>query len=100
MRRIARSDRPLPDPVQNGGDEPPVHAAPAHRAAVIGWHAPSRGFQGATRHSSAIPGNARSTQSQKKPNQPSRSTSQPVMALTKVRGTAARLVNRANWVAV
>ena len=47
-----------------------------------------------------MPGTASTTQSRKKPNQPICSTSQPAEALMKVRGTAARLVNSANCVAV
>ena len=47
-----------------------------------------------------MPGTASAAHSQKNLVQPSISTSQPVEALTKVRGTAARLVNSANCVAV
>ena len=57
-------------------------------------------FHGATRNSSSMPGTASTTQSRKKLSQPRFSTSQPAEALITVRGTAARLVNRANWVAV
>ncbi|MGB8544833.1 MAG: hypothetical protein WCD32_05855 [Azonexus sp.] len=47
-----------------------------------------------------MPGTASPAHSQKKLVQPSISTSQPAEALTKVRGTAARLVNSAICVAV
>ena len=47
-----------------------------------------------------MPGNASTVQSRKKVNQPVSATIQPVEALTTVRGTAARLVNSANCVAV
>ena len=57
-------------------------------------------FHGATLKRSNMPGTASTKQSQKKSTQPSCSTSQPAEALMKVRGTAARLVNSANWVAV
>lgn len=57
-------------------------------------------FQGATFSNRIIPGTASPAQSQKNPCQPSVSTSQPAEALIKVRGTAARLVKSAIWVAV
>src|SRR5574343_1561626 len=56
--------------------------------------------QGATLNSSNMPGIARNAHNQKKPYQPNCSTSQPAEAFTSVRGTAARLVNSANCVAV
>lgn len=59
-----------------------------------------RSFQGATRKSNAIPGSASAVHSRKKLNQPVWSTIQPVVAFTTVRGTADRLVNSANCVAV
>ncbi len=56
--------------------------------------------QGATLNRSSMPGSAKSVQSRKNPDQPIDSTSQPVAALAKVRGIAARLVKSANCVAV
>ena len=47
-----------------------------------------------------MPGSASAVHSRKKLNQPICATIQPVVALTSVRGTADRLVNSANWVAV
>ena len=47
-----------------------------------------------------MPGTARSVHNRKKLNQPICATIQPVVALTSVRGTAERLVNSANCVAV
>ena len=61
---------------------------------------PGRSFQGATRKSNAMPGSASTAQTRKNVNHPVCSTTHPVDALTTVRGTAARLVNSANWVAV
>ena len=57
-------------------------------------------FHGATLNSRSIPGTASAEHNQKKLVDPSISTSQPAEALTKVRGTAARLVNNAICVAV
>ena len=57
-------------------------------------------FQGATLSSRSMPGMASRKQSRKKWVHPRLSTSHPAEALIKVRGTAARLVNSANWVAV
>ena len=47
-----------------------------------------------------MPGKASRKHNQKNMFQPSASTSQPAVALMKVRGTAIRLVNSASWVAV
>ena len=60
----------------------------------------TRNLASATLINNAIPGNASSVHNKKKVNHPSCSTRNPVEALMKARGTAARLVNRANWVAV
>jgi hypothetical protein len=57
-------------------------------------------FQGATRKSNAIPGTASSVHNKKKLNHPICATMTPVVALMSVRGTADRLVNSANCVAV
>ncbi len=55
---------------------------------------------GATFSNSAIPGKASTTHSQKNISHPIASTSHPALELMTVRGTAARLVKRASWVAV
>jgi hypothetical protein len=47
-----------------------------------------------------MPGKAKAKQIKKKINQPVCATIKPVNALKKVRGTAAKLVNKANCVAV
>ena len=57
-------------------------------------------FHGATLNSNNMPGTASTKQRRKNTTQPSCCTSQPAEALMKVRGTAARLVNSANCVAV
>jgi hypothetical protein len=62
----------------------------------------SRGFSfhGAIFGNSNMPGIANAKQIRKKTNHPVCATMKPVSALKKVRGTAARLVKSANWVAV
>lgn len=60
----------------------------------------STSSHGATFNSNTIPGIANNTQSKKNIVHPIDSTNHPAVAFMKVRGTAARLVNRANWVAV
>ena len=60
----------------------------------------SPSFHGATLSSNAIPGKANTVHNIKKVNHPNCSTRNPVEALMNARGTAARLVNRANCVAV
>ncbi len=57
-------------------------------------------FQGATRTGAACPAPPATAHIRKKSNQPRASTNQPALALMKVRGTAARLVNNASCVAV
>ena len=57
-------------------------------------------FQGATTGSISSPGSATAAQTKKNGTQPMRSTMPPVVALTKVRGRAARLVKSASCVAV
>lgn len=47
-----------------------------------------------------MPGAARMVHSTKNPGHPSCATIHPAAELMNVRGTAARLVNSANWVAV
>ena len=57
-------------------------------------------FQGAILGNISIPGKARTKQIRKKFNQPVSATMYPTEEFTKVRGTAIKLVNSANWVAV
>jgi formylmethanofuran:tetrahydromethanopterin formyltransferase len=57
-------------------------------------------FHGAILGSNNMPGMAKAKQIKKKINQPVCATINPVNALKKVRGTAAKLVNKANCVAV